>query len=269
MKLTVLFSGLCLCLTLAAPAHAVKLRYVVKAGKGWTTATTMKAEGTIEVMGMNLPLGFQATSTTSYGVTEVKPDGALVAVLTYQLGEQKVTVAGMEVPAMPKPAVNPLTVTHSSLGKVLKIDGVVPQRSESIELGKIFSTLFIPMPEREVQVGESWELRPEGALVPATWKCKLVALLNENGREVAKIECSSHVSGEAMQLISRDLAKEETDFEISGPGVTMTMMALVDVATGVPLRASGTMEADLKVKVNGVMVRQVLTGTIEETAKVN
>lgn len=264
MKYAVGIVACILCLASALPAHAVKLEYNVKAGDSWKAVSSMKVSGTIAVMGMDLPIEVEVKSTTTQRVNVRNNDGSFVSTIDHRNDRVKVKVAGMEVPEQPMPPANPVSVTHSALGKALKIDGVVARpNAGGPDLGKAMSAVILHMPTKEINVGDTWEVPSTDSLVPTTMKGKLLEVTKENGKDVAKIEFTVSMSGQAINKVNKEILKDES--EIGGTGFTSFSIFVIDLATGIPLRSTGTIEIDMILKINGMEVRQVLKGTTEET----
>ena len=248
------------CLSFALPAHAVKLEYKVKQGDTWKQKLTMRGDGAMEAGGMKFDMVMETISTTANKVTSVAANGDFVSTVEYKPTDTKMTVNGMSFPSPPQQAMN-LTVTTTRLGKPLKVEGLEKAGvAGGSDFTKFMNIAPAQFPDKDIQVGESWDASPPAETFPAKITGKLLSVKGVGGKQVAEVEYTFKISGEALGKLIKQLSG--MDIDIGGPGMTGTSVTLVDVASGIPGATKGTIESDFIIKLMGMEARQTMKMTI-------
>lgn len=256
MRTAALFVAGLLCLALSGPAHAVKLEYKVKQGDVWKQKITMNGDGVMEAAGMKIDMTMEVTTNTSNKVTSVAGTGDFVSSVEYKPAEMKLTVNGMAVTPPQQPATN-LTITTTKLGKPIKVEGLEKSGlAGNTDFTKFMNVAPSQFPDKDVQVGETWDASPATDQLPMKITGKLLSVQKIGGKEIAELEYTFKISGEAFGKMLKQLGG--MDVEMGGPGMTGTSVTLVDVATGIPGASKGKMEMDFTIKINGMELRQVM-----------
>lgn len=246
-----------LCLALAAPAHAVKLEYRVKAGQTWKSKMTMKGAGATEAAGMRFDMTMEMMSSATTTVKSVETDGTFTQIVDQKMDSMKVTVAGMTIDAPPPMEQKPITITSTKLGKPIKFEGLDGLAKQgNIDFSKLLGASPAQFPDKDINVGESWDASPNTPELPLRMTGKLLSIKRLGGREVAELEYVFSISGESLGKLVK--AASGLDLEVSGPGMTGKTVTEVEVATGVPGATKGTMEMDMTIKIMGMELRQAM-----------
>jgi hypothetical protein len=172
----------------------------------------------------------------------------------------KLIVNGMPLPSPPQQPQN-LTVTTTRLGKPLKMEGFDKASvGSNVDFTKFMNVLPSQFPDKDVQVGETWDASPASDQLPMKVAGKLLSVQKVGGKEIAELEYTFKISGEAFGKMMKQLSGMDVD--ISGPGMTGSSVTVVDVASGIPGASKGKMEMDFTMKINGMEFRQVMKMTV-------